>query len=214
MTTKYRIILGFFLMMLLATTLGTIGYVGLESSSTIFAENSSRAKLNNAFNDMTSKMYQTVYNLERFFTSYDEDYINDSIEALGNMRFYAEDSLEYIRLPERREKIHDTIKAIEEYVELIEQAHEDATASRELYTDVIIPSMGSVQSAISFMSRKGSQSENIPLLTELNNMWDATANLNSALINYAESISEENGELAVILLEAANMSLEQLGSYD
>ena len=100
MTTKYKVIAGFLLMLLLLASVSLIAYRGFGSASDRFGEYDRLSKFNVNLSDIESSIYKSAYEVNRAIVTNDFTLMDTGGEAIKRAIALVDDCLTLVHLPE------------------------------------------------------------------------------------------------------------------
>ena len=151
MTTKYKVIAGFLLMLLLLASVSLIAYRGFGSASDRFGEYDRLSKFNVNLSDIESSIYKSAYEVNRAIVTNDFTLMDTGGEAIKRAIALVDDCLTLVHLPERKQILEKMRGSLEKYNGLIGDVKNGYMAALSEYGDKISPSFQSMTAAFDRM---------------------------------------------------------------
>ena len=210
MTTKWKIVIGFTLSTLMLAVLALIGYRSLSRSTELFTEYDRIANLNVTLSDMSTALGDSGYRLERYLSTHDAGYMQQSMDAIAKASDLAQKALPFVKNPERRTSITKSVETFTQYSTLLGRVRTDMESWRQAYTQSIQPAMAELTAMLSLIGDNGTKTGDLQVLNVMNRNWKALAGLNALLVSFAEAPSEDGAKAIVAALAGAGEPVEDL----
>ena len=189
MTTKYKIVGGFLVMLLLLMGSGFIGYKGLRDASQTFTAFNDLARLNVLLSEINTANYAQTYMLDRFLQRQGPEYMQKAVEHMRAAENLAKRGIQRTHTEEMRnsmEQLHaDTLA----YVALLEDMQQNALEWMDVYENQIEPSMKVLYDTMSGMS--ASEYSDGLAAAPINGLWQHTSQVGLQVRTLAASSSPE-----------------------
>ena len=121
MTTKYKIISGFGLLIVLMVVMGTMGYRGMQNANGNFNNYDWVARLNVLLSDMTNAMSESALHMNQFMLSVNDADMNKAMESVANFVRFSEEAVTYIKRPERVTQMKQIMTDMDSYKKQLEK---------------------------------------------------------------------------------------------
>ncbi|MDR1776352.1 MAG: PAS domain-containing protein, partial [Desulfovibrio sp.] len=175
MTTKYRIILGFVVMVVLLGGMAALGYSSLRTTVTQFVEYKRLSDMNAAASDMEAGMSASVYYLMAILDDRDDKALADFRK---NVQRASENAKRCLDLTlERKAIFSDILKSIEAYKKLGEDMVSSYMSGWNNFVNVVRPSLVKLQDSL----------DKVRELTHVNNNFQVLDTLADALVHVSAS---------------------------
>ncbi len=192
MTTKYKIIFGFLLMVLLLGGVAVLGYGGLQRSSDGFGEYRRLAGFNTAMSDLLTAMYSSAYNGSEFSDSRKPANAQAVLKGLDTAQQKAKDAETFVLKPERRTALQGIRKDLDSFRNSFTASQKHIVAAYEQYNNVVQPNMRAMQGSLLDISAQAKSAGNLDAMMAIAETWPQLANARSAMSRFAESRSSDD----------------------
>ena len=209
MTTKYKIIFGFVLMIAITVVFAGVGYKSLDESSDSFTEYSRLARLNVLFSDIDASRTDTALSMARFLRGFDPSHIDAARKSLDATSALIRESLKDVRKPERRADAERLQADTEAYKGMIEQVRNGISDSYAQYRDIIVPASEALYRQLLVISNGATERGNVGLINVLSGMFVTMSQVRVDMASYAESLDKEREASAAKSLGEAKAALEK-----
>ena len=115
MTTKYRIIIGFIVMVVLSGSIALIGYSSIETASDGFVDYRRLARFNTAMSDMNDALHRTAYNAYLFLDTRQTKTMDDARSALDMATKQIDLGKSYTRVQENKDRLEKMAKHVQSF---------------------------------------------------------------------------------------------------
>ena len=210
MTTKWKIITGFVVMVIIVGTVVFIGYSGIGKSSAGFIEYRRLARLNVAFSDMESAANSANGNLQKFVNTHDPSYIIESKRDVARFIKLLDENENFARNEKTILFFKDTRAGIGSFESMIEAVQKSMTENSRQYNDVIIGSVKAVSAQLITMSSQALKTQNTSALAAFSPLWSDVSFYMSGISRSANTNTEADATIARDYLRNIQTSLEAL----
>ncbi len=196
MTTKYKIILGFLLMMVLLGTVSFLGYNGVQRSSEGFTEYRRLARLNVATSNLDSAVYAAAFHISQFLDSRDPADAEKSRRALASAKTKVKEALDFVVNPKRRaalQTIGDDLEAFRNHVDNVEKA---LLETHNIYKTTTRPQVRAMAQRLLDLSEMAKSINNIDAMATLSSIWFHLSAARSSISRFLESHLPADAEQA------------------
>ena len=201
MTTKWKIVASFVLMVVLILIVSCLGYLGIQSSSSGFSEYRTQARVNVALSDMQSALARSTartYNFIRLRDSALMDQAAADIAVFEKLGFIA---LEETNIPARKDSLNKILSKLQILKATQNKARTALLQMDTLYQNNMRPAM---QKSRDILNQMGDVAFHAHNKAALNSVRNAYANLDpatSALARYSHSFDAAESQDARKLLD-------------
>ena len=210
MTTKYRIIAGFLVMVAIVATLAAVGLHGMSRSTDNFTEYDRLAKLNVQLSDMYRAVYAAAYCIEVFMQTDDEAMLDEAQQHLDGALAFGAVAETLITSPERQTMMQSALEDLRTYKESVEVVRQSVAKGLALYDGLFSDTVAALRSELATITENGKERANIQALYIVNLMWQDMSNMESSIARYIEVMTPEQGDTAEAMLRAASTRLPDL----
>ena len=210
MTTKYKIISGFVLMVLLLVGVAVLGYTSIQKSSDMFVEYNRLARFNVGSSEMQAAMNDaSAYTYAYLYQRNEEDLLT-GVAAVDNfLRFSKEIEAEISREENKR-----VVSTLQELAPKYKQAQHTILESLKnlqyQYTDVIAPAGMTVAKSLEALNEAAVAVDNIQIAGVISDARGNYALFLSVLGRYAEVYTQQLGEMLSQRLVPLQASLGEM----
>ena len=211
MTTKFKIILGFTLMVLLIGAMAVLGYRGLEESSDGFVEYRRQARLNVAISDMGTSLIMAVAKTFDYADARDPKLLEDGLAATNAFEKLAVDAETESRKATTKERFGKLLQDEKQLQSMMTATGTNLTGLRDIYFGPVAKHMVALLDQLSAVSKTSRELDNIDSLYFASEAGIEYALALSALSRFSESRSEEDAKIVGERLKTAEQALNRLG---
>ena len=211
MTTKWRIIAGFVLMIAITWGVSSMGYLGIQHASTGFSEYRTQARVNVALSDMQSALARSVARSYNFMRLRDNALMDEAAAEVAVFEKLAATAMEETTIQARKDtlgKILVKLQALKADQEKVRTALLQMTV---LYQKDLRPAM---QKSRDILNQMGDVAFDAVNTAALNLIRNAYANLDpatSALARFSYSFDAAESQEASLLLDALGSIVGKIG---
>jgi len=210
MTTKYRIIIGFSIMMVLLAVVAVIGYRALGSASVNFGTYDRMARLNVLMSDAGTGMRATSMWVGRFFADYNPANIAEARKSLETVAGHLTRSLELMRAEKNISATRNALGRLGQYTRLLDQFEKEIRECHTDYASVFQPAVDSLIKEMQNINKSGTVRANVAALSALNNIWESFALARRNVASYMETLSADKAAEATSSLANMGPVLQQM----
>jgi methyl-accepting chemotaxis protein len=212
MTTKNKIILGFFFMIALLIVVSVLGYTKLQSSSESFLEYQRLSRLNVGTSELGAAVYHAGMNVYQFTDSRDPQFMDKARADLGEGRKFAEKILPDVRKADRKSVLQGITSELQTYQDMITKLQKAIEDSYSQYQNVVRKNMGIVSENLDSLSEQTRGMGNFEALYAITRLWGTLATMHASLSRFAESRDIKNEKATEDLFVQAREQLKGVES--
>ncbi|MDR2893402.1 MAG: methyl-accepting chemotaxis protein [Deltaproteobacteria bacterium] len=194
MTAKFKIIIGFSVMIILLGVTAFLGYRGLETASTDFGTFNRMSRLNVSTSDTVTNMFAAAYDLELFTASLDYEKMKAGVARAEDMVALGEASLQYYIRPERLAAGREVLQDMRAYLDALKSVQTNFTAYQQEFQAKTVPAIEVLMREISNSLNMAVDSGNPRLPKRMNSAWAGITKLNLAMHMASRSPSPESAK--------------------
>ncbi len=213
MTTKFKIIFGFVLMIVLTAAMAVIGYVDIEKSSDGFTDYRRQARVNIYVSDMQTALARAVSNSYDFINSYDEKLMDEADAQIAAYEDLAKNALSETHIEYRQEMLQSLIDRIQPFKDSLAEVRSSTLEIRLQYDQAIRPNVNESLTLLKDLSKNTHDMNNMESLYYVSETYSNFSLCLSSLARFAESFTAEDGEVARERLESMEPYLDRMGGY-
>ncbi|MDL2272841.1 methyl-accepting chemotaxis protein, partial [Desulfovibrio sp. OttesenSCG-928-I05] len=210
MTTKYRIITGFLLMVALLAALALVGERGLSRATSNFAGYDRISKLNVLLSDMYREVYAAAYNVESFMQEYDSGLMDTAQQKLDSAVNLGTQAADLIQLEERKASMKASLNELRQYRGFSETIRKNVLEAQRLYREVFLVTAESLGNELSTINTNGRARNNVDAMYVAHNMREGMMRMQVAFATYMEVLSADQEKIAADALTEAIGRLREL----
>ena len=151
MSTKWKIILSFLVMVVLISTVAVIGYRSLSGASDAFEDYSREAHLNVRFSDMLTDQYTALAAIRLFNTDMNPKQMEEARAAIENSRAIVEELKNYADRQDVIDALNNVREEEKAQVQMIDGLEKAALTMVEQYNKALLPASRALNAAITEM---------------------------------------------------------------
>ena len=211
MTTKFKIIIGFFLMVALTGGIALIGYLNYQTTSAQFGEYRRLSTFSAIMGDMNTQLYAAEAELYMFLDDNRKEHMDKVLAALASVGEHVDAAEKEVVLKERKDALDVIRKRALTISDVREKARASLVAAQEQYTGVMQKSnraMGARLLEIAALARKANNAEVAYLTSQA---LERLAMARSALSRFSQSRAPSEEELIKGNQENLDKVLREMG---
>ena len=213
MTTKYKIISGFFVMMLLLAGIAFLGYTGSQDSSDRFQEYRRQSSLNVFLSDLGTAIASAAYNVQRFKNERNPAYADQARKEIGIALAKVQESQPLISTRERATMLADINKDLLAFRETTNTLQQHTLDAYRQYSDVVQPlTRDTMLQALKSLASQARERNNTEALYGITEVWDDFSSTRSSVSRFSESGTLKDADRARGTLSDAQKAMTALGS--
>ncbi len=212
MTTKYKVIAGFLLVLLLLAGVSFIGYQGFGEASANFTEYDRLSKFNANTSDIEGAVYKSAYEVNRALVINDFSLMDKGGEAIKQAKSLTDDSLALVHKPDRKEILQEMRTVLDTYGGLVTAVKGGYVKAYDEYTNSITPSFQKMTEAFDGITNQARNVSNLQVLYSISLAWNDVAHAAIWVGAFAETYNPEDAAKANKYLQNAAASVGAIGS--
>ena len=211
MTTKYKVITGFLLMLLLLASVSFIGYRGFSDASASFDEYNRLSRFNLNLSDIETEIYRSAYEVNRALFTNDLSLMDKADKAVESAIELTTHSMTLVQDARRKEILQQMYDALGKYGQLVESVKSGYVAVRAEYKNRIYPSFDNMAKAFEGIANTALQVGNSQALYTITVAWGSIAHAATWMGSFAETYGQEDSEKADAYLKEASVPIKAIG---
>ena len=212
MATKYKIVAGFALMILLAAAIAFIGYGSLRTSLGLMGQYQRVSTFDVYMSELEKELYATVYTLERFMASRNTDFIKSAATDINDAQALVHAGIPMVSTAERRQTLQAAEQALQYSQELLTRIQINTLAAYAQYKDICLPNTVVMTGVLRTVYTTGRRTGNTEALFYASQMLENMLNAGINMASYAEGRSKEDAQLAHDNLQSMAQALAGMKS--
>ncbi len=212
MTTKFKIIAGFLLMVVLQGGIAFLGYMDVQRSSSGFMEYDRLARFNVYMSDLGTDTYSAAYNISQFITGRNPADMDQARASLAKAADEIKKSEEVVRKQDRKTALAGMSKDLAAFRGHMENIQKNVIAAYSQYMDKTMPSMRTMQQNLVDITKQARMANNLEALEDISAVWLGLSNTRSAISRFAESRSPADSARTREMLATIVSPLKELSA--
>ena len=192
MTTKYRIILGFLLMMALLGTVATIGYRDIQETSDGFQEYQRFARFNAETSDLVAAVYKANGEIFKFLDNNEVEHTNAARASIARAGELIAEARKDVRLQTRKDTLTAVEKDLQVYAGHITALEKNLLDANSAYEKVVQVNSRTLGTNLLKVVAEAKENGNGNLMYLAATALDRFGYVRSAVSRFAESNSKED----------------------
>ncbi len=213
MTTKYKIISGFFFMILLLAGLAVFGYQRLNNASEGFNAYRAEARTSVSANWADALMREAKSKINAFIINLDPAVADQARRDLDGSIKYTEQTIKEEPNSENRRRLSEQVTNLRKMSELSELVKNNLRQVDQMISSKMGPAGADVTQRMSSIHDTASGINNIPMLKELDNAYKVFANLRVTVRLYCDTYDEKDGIRVFSLLNDLSKGLDEIEKH-
>ena len=210
MTTKYKIISGFLLILAILACVAVMGYRTIESSSSGFTEFQRLAHLNLTASDTKISLNRSAYHMYMFLDTHDSEFIKLARTDLAKAEAQLKEAGDYVSLDPHKNLLSQLSSGAKELAGKIGEVETGVLAGFKQYSDGVQGEARKVHAGLKEIAQNSRDAGNLDALFALNAVWDGMGGTHSVLGRYSISRSKADSERSHLFVGKVEKDLEQL----
>ena len=210
MTTKYKIIIGFVVMVLIVGAEVFLGYSGLQQSSNSFTEYRRLARLNVAMSDLGTAMNEATTNFYLYLNRRNEQDMKEVQARIDVASNIIAGTDEFTSNDSTKQLMKDLQAAMNSFSAEQAQVHQSLLDNARQYEEIVSPSAGKMNEALLSVTRQAETVGNTSALVHVSNLWSDLSFLFSGISRFANTRSIEDAETIKALLAKTDGAIREL----
>ncbi|MDR0239198.1 MAG: methyl-accepting chemotaxis protein [Deltaproteobacteria bacterium] len=192
MTTKYKIVSGFVLMVFLLAGLAVLSNTTLAKIATGISTYSRLAHVNVATSNIDACMNAMSFGIFRFLDTHDPEDIALARKELAEAAKTLANSKKQSRLPETLDMIAGMEKHIQSLQKILDGFEQKFAGAAKIYGEAVLPAMASLTQSLEAMANQAVATNNIQLMQNIFYLRGTLALGRISLAKFSESRSPED----------------------
>ena len=210
MTTKYKIICGFVIMVVLQASIAALAYFDIEKASAGFAEYRRLARFNVNASDLKASLNLAVAKTYAFMDSSDKEILAEGVQQCAVFSDLLADTEQWVV---NREDA-DALKEMRTQIDRLKQAQlairDSFLEMDKQYVEVVAPNGQHIGKQLDDLAQTAQSIGNAPALYSTEKVWSTYGPMLAALSYFSESRAEEDANVVKENLEASVTALTRL----
>ncbi|MDR2893374.1 MAG: methyl-accepting chemotaxis protein [Deltaproteobacteria bacterium] len=211
MTTKYKIIIGFVLVVALSALIAFLGYSNLGTIATDMQEYRRLARLNVATSDVDINFNRYRANMFRFNSERDPARLDAARNNLADVSKRVQDTLQFVVLPERKAILTRLDQDAKTLVGASQQIQKDVLEYGRQFTQVVQPALQDMTEKLMTLANQARGVGNVDALYEIADTMQYLLNVSSSLNLFYASMDKADMERGRTALSAMSNAMKTLG---
>ncbi|MCC8194036.1 MAG: methyl-accepting chemotaxis protein [Deltaproteobacteria bacterium] len=207
MTTKWKIIGGFVVMILLIMGMAGLGYYDIQTASDGFVSYRRQARVNVATSDMVTNLSQSVAKTYDFISTRDPKAIEAAQKDLDEFVEVADNGIAETHIEYRKQAFEEMKKRIAPLRGIETTIRNSLMELNAQYNDVVRPSYDKMAEVLKNMGEAAHRLDQINTLSAIEEFWYHYSNYLTPLTRFAQTYKQEDG---VVTMQRLN---ELAGSF-
>jgi methyl-accepting chemotaxis protein len=212
LTTKFNIIGGFGLMIILLAVMSAFGVIQLKSSDDGFVLYRRYARVNVISSDMGAATSDVLRHLNAFMDNYDTARIDDSLASVDDLQSRLKEALSTTHIEERVKVINDMLRQSESFKPQIRDLRDMILTMRKMYNEQIRPAYQGIYTSILELAEAARGVSNVELLYRFNPVWQSLSNVLISMGRFYENLEPSAADECIERLGELRRQLEPLQS--
>jgi methyl-accepting chemotaxis protein len=212
MTTKFKIITGFVLMVVLLMMVATLGFRNLQGSSEYLLQYRNRTHVNIAMSDTMTAITASLYNVYGFLDDGSPSWVEKAEARAREADAMLQDAGQLIVMPEGRELHAALLKDLAEYTRLLPKLRDGLLAGRMAYDGPSTDAYTRVREVLVDLVRLGKEIKSTDMLAAIAEVWMPLARYRSSSGRLVLGRGGEDGKATITHVEATVKAIEALGN--
>lgn len=212
MTTKYKIISGFVIMILLLAAAVILGYLEIQNSSTGFSAYRRLARLDVAVSDTVSALNGAASDVNLYMRTRNEQAIAQADARLETASAHLRTALSFSKSESTKQLMQELLDNVPVIAGMHKQVRESVLNSSTLYQNTVTPSVEHMAVRLMSLTAQAEQVDNLPALVQISKVWEHFSQAASAINRFAVTHVNEDGESAKNALERMGKTLDGLSA--
>ncbi len=194
MTTKWKIVSGFTLVLAVLIVVAIVGYRGLNGATRNFNEYDRLARINVAMSDMTAQVLGQAYELKKYLRFRDSQYANNASDYMRKATGYGRQVHSLLMEDTFKEVIEKAIAESESYILLIDNIDKNMSAWQKAYDETVREDMNVLRDSVAAIGQVAADDQDLTAFGKINALWHEIAELESGMSRFVERGSKENAQ--------------------
>jgi len=211
MTTKYRIILGFTVMLALVAGMALFGFTSLQKASDNFDDYRHLAHVNVNASDLQSSVYEVVYYADLYLDQKHPEHMKEALARVDKGLGFIERTLEISRLDTTIQACNKAREQLRAMRSLLENLRANAEAVTDIFTRSTLPAMQKTNAQLLVMRNGGRKANNVETLYYQTIIWQSLGLVQENLTTFLHSMDAEAAKRMMAALEESMQGIRGAG---
>ncbi len=212
MTTKFKVIAGFFLMICCAVAIALLGYSSLREVSNTFGEYRRYARLDTNLSDISSSINKGIGDVLHFVDSHDPKFVQATHVSLDGAAKIVDSALSLVRNPAQQEDLGKINQGIRQLKSLVSGLERDYLDNNKQYMDTVRPSISAMRERLFDLSARSHQVGNLEALKHVAILFGYFSRVTGATGRFSESLDVKDMEVIKAALSDMDKTMVDLGA--
>ncbi len=211
MTTKFKIVAGFVIMIALMAALAFFGFKGLEASSDGFNEYRRLARFNVLTSEMTGSFNSLLSHVHDYSANGNMQSMEQARRDLSRIMEQARETMQFIKIESRKRDITDITGKESELRATMDSISGNLAAVTKQYTDVVLPLSQEMSERMVAISAHSMNVNNIEASDAMQVCQKHLGEARSEISRFSASQDAGDGERALKALEVVGFDIQNTG---
>jgi methyl-accepting chemotaxis protein len=203
-TTKYKIIFGFGIMLIVIAVISVFGVFELSSSAEGFATYRRAARINVATSNMSSETAEILRSLNAFLNDRNPERVDNALESLNNFQNIISEAGKLTQIEERRKALENLTRMSAPVKAKINEVRDTVLAVDSLYSDKLRPAYNELYKMLDELADYAQETANAPMLYQFTLIWKDVAQAVTSLGRFSQSLLRKDGAECMERIVALN----------
>ena len=213
MTTKWKIVSGFVIMVILIGIIVFLGYRGLQKSSEGFSEYRRLARLNVAISDMEIELNRLAAKLYAYIYNENEEHIDSAKKDLRALQYLIVDSEQFVTQPSTREVFSSLKNDTDTFDATVDSVRAGISSNRKQYEEVVLINAVAMINLLKEMGRTAESTQNVQGLGIICQVWGDLPQFMSSLSRFGNTHKAEDAATVHSALTQIKQSIGDLARF-
>jgi methyl-accepting chemotaxis protein len=197
MTTKRKIIIGFFLMVIILLVVSIFSIMQMQNADNSFITYRRFARVNVKGSDMNTEASNLVRYINAYQAEFNSELIDKAQSSLDTFVKHINDARGITEVAERKSALLDLERQVGTVRPLLAEMRDTVNAVLKVITDQVRPAYYNVYKAFGELSEAAGAAGNVKLLLRLNDAWRETALAMTSLGSFGINLKPESADQAL-----------------
>jgi methyl-accepting chemotaxis protein len=210
MTTKFKIISGFGLMIILLAAVSVFGIIQLQRSEDGFLLYRRYAQVNVMGSDMDARITEALRHLNGFLVEYDPRLVDSTLGSLDSFLKLVQEALGLSRVEERQKALNALRQRAEAIKPRVREMKDLVEGVRAMYNAQVRPAYNNMYKGLNDLSDAAREVSNSELLYQFSGIWHNLSQALSSVARFSESLGPKDAGEGLERLGGIRQKLEPL----
>ncbi|MDR2605471.1 MAG: HAMP domain-containing protein, partial [Desulfovibrio sp.] len=212
MTTKFRIISGFAVMIAILTVVAVFGLTELNNADESFTTYRRFARVNVLGSDMNTETANVLRHLNAFLEEFNPALINNALSVLDVFAAHIKEARDMTHVPERKNALDELGRQAETVRPHLRELNDTVTAVTKVLSEKVRPAYREVYKALGELAEAAQHTGNTAVLFRLNDVWLGVSQAMTSLGRFSVNLKPQAADQSLELFAELRKNLEQLQS--